>query len=374
MSKHNISLITEKEGIINFKEDISQDFLSDIIASAAKYERGMIQQRIKRAVSERASRGYFIGNLTNIHGYDYKDRNLIINKEGAQLVKRIFEMSAKGQGYTGIAQQLNREGIISKNNGNYTAERIRYILTNPLYCGYIKHGNQIFKGNHEPIIDEFTFKKVQSNISRYQRIIKTKPAKYLLTGFLKCGHCGANLGGHYKSNNGYGYPTTIYRCNGYTRGLCDNPVYLNLEKIENYVIRKIKDKIVDLQLGFDSGIIKIKQELSPSNLEVEKKRIQLQKKLDKLITEYTEGYLDKGRYRQHVHNINLQIAELKPKKQDDLDWIILKDIDSLKLFEESDFNDKRRIIALIIDKIVVYRIDKTYNLSKRLKFFWNEIN
>ena len=48
MSKYNVSLITEKEGVINFKEDVSQDFLSDIIAAAAKYERGMIQQRIKR--------------------------------------------------------------------------------------------------------------------------------------------------------------------------------------------------------------------------------------------------------------------------------------------------------------------------------------
>ena len=323
---------------------------------------------------ERANKGHFIGNLTNIHGYDYKDGSLVINEKGAQLVKRIFEMSTNGQGYTGIAWQLNREGITSKSGGHYTSERIRYILTNPLYCGYIKHGTQILKGNHEPIIDEFTFNKAQNNIVRNHRIIKTTPARYLLIGFLKCGQCGSSLGGNYKSNNGHVSPTTIYRCNGYTRGLCDNPVYLKKDKIENHIIQKIKDKIADLQLNFDSGIIKIKKELPLGSLEIEKKRIQLQKKLDKLILEYTEGYLDKGRYRQHVHNINMQLAELKVKKQDDLDRIVLKDIFPLKVFEDADFDDKRRIIALVIDKILVSRAGSSYNIGKRIDISWNEFN
>lgn len=366
MSKYNVSLITEKEGIINFKEDISMDFMSDIIASAAKYERGMIKQRIKRAMAQRASKGYFVGNILNINGYDYINGNLVINQTEAALIKRIYKMSLNGQGYLRIARQLNLEGYLTKNKHPFSLELVRYILLTPFYCGYIRHGGDIIKGKHEPIIDEKIYKKVQENIAVYRRINITRPAKYLLTGFLKCANCGYNLGGQIKQTNPL---RVIYKCNGYQRGLCNNPVFLSKDKIEGYVIQKIKDKILSLQLNFVP--IVVKKDLPLDNLDIGKKRVQLQKKLDKLIIEYTEGYLDKGRYRQHVHNINLQIAELKTKAPESLDTTILKDIDPTIVFDSADYNDKRRIIALMVDKIIVSRTDGSHNVSSRVKIFWN---
>lgn len=375
MSRCNTSLITEKEGVINFKEDISQDFLSDIIAAAAKYERGMIQQRIKRAVAERASKGYHVGNLTNIHGYDYKDHSIVINEAEANLVRRIFNMSAGGQGYTGIARQLNDERIPSKYNGYWTAERIRYILTNRFYCGYIRHGDQIIKGNHEPIIDELLFKKAQDTIARRHKVYKTKPTKYLLTGFLKCDNCNSNLGGNFKKNNGYYKATTIYKCNGYVSGICHRPVFLNLDKTEEYVLDKVKKKIIELQLKIKSGVIKIKKEPDLSSLDAEKKIIKLQKDLSKIATEYTEGFLLQKEYRKQFTDINAKITALKKiNNNHNPDLVILKDIDPLTIFEEADFDDKKRIIGMIVDKIVVSRFFKGQTVGKRLKFFWNEFN
>ena len=373
MSQNNVSFITEKEGVINFTENVSSDFMSDILAAAAKYERGMIKQRIKRAIAERANRGLFVGNCSIIHGYKYKDGNIIVDEEEAKLIKKIFEMSVNGMGYSGIARYLNRQGIKSKRNGYFTAERIRYILENPLYCGYIRHGDEIYKGVHKPIIDEVTFKKAQINIARYKRINKTKPTKYLLTGFLKCGYCGANLGGNFKKDNGGGKPTTIYRCNGYVRGLCTSPVYLKKEKIENYVISKVIKKIEELKLNFDDKVIDLIKSPSISKLDIAKQKKKLQSKADKLLEEYLDGFIDKGRYRQYINDINKKVKNLKEDKVDAIDYYILKNIDVRKTFEESDINDKRKIISLVLNKIEVFRMNGTYRLEDRIKCYWNEI-
>jgi len=371
MSRNNISFITEKEGVINFTEDVSSDFMSDILAAAAKYERGMIKQRIKRAIAERANKGLFVGNCNGIHGYKYKDGNIIVDEEEAKLVKEIFEMSVSGMGYSGIARYLNSHGIKSKKNGYFTAERVRYILANPLYCGYIRHGDEIYKGVHKPIIDEGTFKKAQINIARYRRINKTKPIKYLLTGFLKCGYCGANLGGNRRKESAG--VKIIYRCNGYVRGFCTSPVYLKKDKIESYVISEVIKKLEELKLSFDGKVIDLIKSPSISKLDIAKQKKKLQTKADKLLDEYLNGFIDRDKYRQYINDINKEIKNLREDKIDIIDYSILKNLDIRKTFEESDINGRREIISLVLNRINVFRMSGTYRLENRIKCYWNEI-
>lgn len=68
----------------------------------------------------------------------------------------------------------------------------------------------------------------------------------------------------------------------------------------------------------------------------------------------------------------LQLKEFRLKSKDNLDWIILKDMDLLKVFEDADSNNKIRIIVLVIDKIMVYGVERSYNVHKRIDIFWIE--
>ena len=44
--------------------------------------------------------------------------------------------------------------------------QIHYLLTNPIYCGKIRHKTRVYDGQHEAIVDEATWNAVQSQLSR----------------------------------------------------------------------------------------------------------------------------------------------------------------------------------------------------------------
>jgi len=371
MDKHGASFITEKEGIIRF-EDASSDFMSDIIAAAAKYERGMVKQRIKRAISERYSKGLKVGNLTNVTGYDYSGGNITINEREAETVRKIFDLCCEGKGPLSIALQLNSTGASSKTGGPFTAKRVRLIITNPLYCGYVRHENKLIKGLHEPIIKEDIFEHANESLKRYRKYNTTKPSRYLLTGFLKCGSCGANLGGCYKyldSKNRY----YTYRCIGYHRGKCTKPVYIEKNKIESYIIDTVIKKLKSLSLSFEKRIPDIRKELGSGAKDVSRKRERLHEKGDRLLDSYLDGYISKEKYRRYARDINRQLLELKSARRAETDFDFLKDVEISKVFRESSIEDQRNMIALIIDKVIVSRADRNYKIRKRIKIFWNDI-
>jgi hypothetical protein len=71
----------------------------------------------------------------------------------------------------------------------------------------------IVKDNHEPLVDEATFNKVQARLTA-RKTQRGPSRRYLLSGLLRCGHCGdimagsAGSHGRSKANQRYSY----YKC------------------------------------------------------------------------------------------------------------------------------------------------------------------
>lgn len=367
MAKTNTAFITEKEGLIDFG-DITKDAFSDMLGVFAKFERGMITRRVKRAIAERVKGGKQIGNLKNILGYDYKNGNIVINSKEKQIILKIFNLAIEGKNYTHIVRYLNEDGYRTKHSALFNVKKIKNIIKNPIYCGHVKHYNKIYKGIHKAIISEEIFNKAQKNITYRKKYSPNRPPKYLLTGFLRCGYCGSSMGG-YKSFKGY----WNYRCLGYTRGICKTSVHLQKDKIEKFVIDKICQMLNEFDLDeLNKRAIKMSNETEPT-LDVDKKIKNIQSKLDRLLDEYLEGYIKKDKYRNYIEKLNKEINELKEINSVEYDYSILEKINTPEFFNSIELEDKRKIISLFLDKIVVYKMNKTRNLEDRIKCFWNEI-
>ena len=118
-----------------------------IIGVFAQLERGMVKERVELAFDKKISSGEVLNRAPL--GYFYQNKKLLINEEEAKKVKEIFEMWISGISYKEISQKFN-----------IPASTLYEIIKNPTYIGKIRYKNQLYKGNHKPIIDEELFNKL----------------------------------------------------------------------------------------------------------------------------------------------------------------------------------------------------------------------
>lgn len=180
-----------------------------------------ISRKIKSSIWARKEKGMF---MASIAPYGYKKskvdkHKLVVNKQEARIVKRIFNEYSKGKSIEEIVKQLQEDNIPSPNNNanngdiryKWREETIRRILNNKIYLGHIEYGKRInlsYKSKkvkyipqeewkiaynmHEAIITEELFNKVQEK-REINKTIKRKKHKWELNGLVKCKECGAKM-------------------------------------------------------------------------------------------------------------------------------------------------------------------------------------
>ncbi len=130
-------------------------------------------------------------------GYDAKDRQLIINEAEAATVQLLFETYLAVGSVRALKEEAERLGLRTKRRllsdgreqggipfgrGHLTA-----ILTNPIYCGMIRHRGQVHAGRHSRIIDAETWDAVQVQLKAHaptRQLARNSRGQHLLTGFL----------------------------------------------------------------------------------------------------------------------------------------------------------------------------------------------
>lgn len=174
-----------------------------VLSVFAQLERDQIKERMGMGKEARAKEGKWHGSSTAPVGYEYDVANgeLIVNEYEAMQVREAFAMVIAGVPYKTAADTLNKKGYTynSQNGhtGTWDAKRIKYVITNRLYIGYIRHkDNTWFKGLHQPIIDTETFEKAQLLYSARREVnmkcIKKRNGQTTyLGGLLFCKKCGA---------------------------------------------------------------------------------------------------------------------------------------------------------------------------------------
>ena len=195
-----------------------------------------ISVKVSTALETRKKQGKFTGKYAP-YGYlkDPADKNhLIIDEETRDIVKRIFQMRADGMSMSGIAAQLNQEGIpspaaylilkgISKEksfqNSYWNRTNVKRLLTNRVYLGNLVYGKEqssFAKGisrhrlpaeqwkevenTHEPIIDRKLFDFVQEKQEESRKdffdrtgINDDYQPENLFRGLIHCSDCGGAM-------------------------------------------------------------------------------------------------------------------------------------------------------------------------------------
>ena len=143
-------------------------------------------------------------------GYDLKNQILYINESEAEVVKRIFNLSAEGNSFYSIAIKLNSEDIKSKKGNIWTAPTIKSLLENKTYYGKAKYvtksrtiKSKRINCKNSRIIEDYTYvdcpaiitKELFDLVQQKKKERRSRSATnvgnpYLLKHLIKCKSCG----------------------------------------------------------------------------------------------------------------------------------------------------------------------------------------
>lgn len=379
LNKQEIEFVSLREPAFNTNTPDGK-FLMNIRLSAIQFERDNTANRVTERLYFKASKGQWIAGNPPI-GYKLVDKKLIIDEEKASIVREIFKDFLDGCSLCSIS---------AKNNFTWGSKRVKRILTNPTYKGYIRYGNRssngkkgkkeaiLVKGWQEAIISEEDYNLAQELLKRVPRApITQKPS--LLGGLLKCKHCGSNVlrkkGNTYNKNLYYG-------CNMNWLISSDKLFYKDHEKcpagtikgefLEKAVIEALKKEIEKL----DFNTIKTSREIKKDKNVILNKIKKYKARLERIYELYIDGEISKNKYLSEKHSLEEEILLLenqnfdKEEKEKQLsnNEIVKSYFEKLDL---TDVVEANKILKIIIKKIVVYRDKKAPKNDFELEIYLN---
>ena len=192
----------------------SGKLMLQLLGGFAEFERNQISENVAMSMmnlvkeQKRYAGGRRLGYVSGVDANGKKQ--LIIEAEEAKIVQLIFAKYLGGEGYRAIANYLNRHGYRTLKGNNFSTTAVKDILHNKIYGGYIEYARYlewdtkrrkgknpnpiVVKGEHQPIIDEETYKAVQDRL-----LLESKQPQWnhsgenVLTGLLRCPECGAPM-------------------------------------------------------------------------------------------------------------------------------------------------------------------------------------
>ena len=177
----------------------------NILLSFAQFEREIIGERTRDKMAAARRKGKWTGGMP-VLGYDVDARGgkLIVNALEAGRVRGIFELYIERQSLLETAKELALRGWTTKRwitrKGHerggkaFGKNNLSGLLGNVLYLGKQTYRDETFPGEHDPIIDEPTWKAVRSLLNSNNRTGGTgvrNKHDALLRGILYCSSCNS---------------------------------------------------------------------------------------------------------------------------------------------------------------------------------------
>lgn len=163
----------------------------NILITFAQYEREVITERVRDKMAASRKKGKWVGGRVPM-GYRVENKKLIIVEEEARVIQRIFQRFIEVQSPALIAQELNKDGIRTKQGRIWDRQHIYRVLSNHTYVGKVNYKNSVCDGEQEAIIDQDVWDRTREILRVNDPAPAHTPRTEIiapLKGILRCGHC-----------------------------------------------------------------------------------------------------------------------------------------------------------------------------------------
>jgi site-specific DNA recombinase len=321
-----------------------------------------LSENVRRGMDENALQCQYNG-VAPPPGYKVVDKKYAIDEDTAPLVRRVFEMYAKGYRGPEIMAGVNAKGFQNHKGKPFTQNMLHRILHNEKYIGIYRWRDIVIKNGVPAIIDRETFERVQQRMKKRKKAPAASKAvePFILTGKLFCGKCEGLMTG----DSGTSRDSTIhyyYTCAKKKKRMGCRRKSISKRWIEDLVINEIIGQVLRKEVleEIADAILKY-QESSQSALPLLLlQKAEIDKKLKNILTAIEQGIVSNTTQNRLLElesekaDIEIKIAQerlTKPllTKKMIMEWFdrfSTGDVDSLKY--------RQLLIDFFVQEIVLY--------------------
>jgi site-specific DNA recombinase len=293
----------------------------------AEFEHATIVDRVTSGLERRVREGKWMSGRTP-YGYtrDKETKLLIPDPVKAPVLRRIFNLYADGKlGTTAIARTLDSEAAPSPRKTGWSPNALQLILANPAYKGLVRWNGETHPGLHEPLVDDETFERAQEIRRRRGEdasLRRGNPTDYLLSGLVRCHHCGrAYVGASARGRNGR---YTYYACSTrykYGPAKCTGD-RLPKDRLEAAVLAQlaelyrdgylIEQALADLAEVTESERPQLEEQLTSTRAEIAR----VEGKLERYFEGFEDGRLAADLFQDRVRGHRDRLEVLREREAD----------------------------------------------------------
>ena len=159
-----------------------------------------LRRNVKRGIKFKLEHGQMSGKAPIGYLNDREYKVVIPDPERFALVRKLWDMLLTGQFQVSeiaryAAEDLLLETRRTKQTGGkpMTVPGMYEMFKNPFYYGWIRYNDNLYKGDHEPMITESEFDAAQRLIRPHTKeklSLKLKSEPFAFRGLIHCGECG----------------------------------------------------------------------------------------------------------------------------------------------------------------------------------------
>jgi site-specific DNA recombinase len=263
--------------IVSAKEDFGDGYMAEAMEAVTDVfnwlQVKISGQDIKTKMANKARNGGTIGHAkVGYHNQKiliegHKVNTVVLDPERAPYIRMAFELFATGlETVESLHTKLTEAGFRMPGNakrpaGPISHERLRMILRDRYYVGYVTYDAIEYEGRHEALVTEELFEQVQSILDAHAGSgTREHTHNHYLKGLLWCARCKHRMMVQRtlaRSGEGYYY---YFFCSGRRKGLCDLP-YIPVEVLEEAVMRyygqvlaTTPEGLAELRAGIDEAL------------------------------------------------------------------------------------------------------------------------
>lgn len=382
MDKYKCSYVSATE---NFDTTTAAGrMVLQLLGVFAEFERGRTSERVQDNMNSLA-KNTDLALSRPCFGYDVVNRRYEINQKEEELVKLMFDLAENGHGTRLIAKELNTKNVLTKQGKLWDSTNVRRILTNETISGTRITNKRkkvdgktvmrpkeewiIKKDNHPAIIDFDRFERIQGILdSRKRNKRHAESETYLLTGILKCGHCGRNMKGStariQRGDKSYTYHR--YICASYTLNYSCKHHFAHRDELESEIIKMIKQvaKTSSAELKINISSKSKTDDLKEMELLLDRLTNQMQRQIEahsKGLIEDEDLKISTDRVKEERRLLRAKIEMLKS---------VSVDTSSVKKNAQDFLDDITSLDRLKVKAGIAKLIDSMILIDEDIKTFW----
>jgi site-specific DNA recombinase len=197
---HGVSFVSVTQ---SFNTSSSMGRLTlNVLLSFAQFERELIGERVRDKIAASKRKGLWVGGPVPL-GYAAVDKKIVVVPAEAEAVRTIFARYLELGSIRALAEELDRQGIRSKprrlsngrtvGGGRFGVGALAHLLKNRFYIGEVVYRGEVYRGEHEPILESALFDAVQAKLAAQAVARRCRPrgSPAILSGrlFDICGNC-----------------------------------------------------------------------------------------------------------------------------------------------------------------------------------------